>query len=760
MILAISSMVEWLAGLTGSTPQAVELGLRVSLLACLLIALIQFVIMMVTRWGDSDPSRKAFMFSVLVHLSLTFGVVAVSTPQKVAEAVEESQPKLTREIKIESEEPVEIANSGNTRVWEKLPETPAQELSRSERTPLEFTPMEAPQRQTDDVTPPDVDVPEIQHEMEMPVARPEIQNFGDSGPKVQSVAPLRVDDPTAEARPDINIPTMSLHRRRVVNSGIKDIQIERSPTRGAVDQVTPDFPVERQMASIDATPDATSFLQRSTASDSVSRRSAPVPADLPAPGTGASTTSADQPSASGAIGPPKFSRLRTRTPRMEEFGGVQRFQPERTPQTPNPSPEPAVGVRDGLVSANPIDGLKPNAERPRFDPINPGATTKIPPTYRLRSLAKRAETARRYGGTDASERAVEASLQWLALHQNPEGFWDADGFMSLCPDGDRCTGRSGLVKIDDEGQDRQNAGLTADSGVTGLAILAFLGAGYTHEEGRYADQVDRALSWLIRKQRADGFLAPDGGHYDAMYCHGMATYALAEALGMQTDRTNDRRLREPLERAVRYILDHQNPTDGGWRYQKGQRSDMSMFGWQLMALKSAEIAGVTLPKPNKDLMIRFLNERSLGDRGGLSSYRKLDPEFKPLPPSASMTAEAMFCKQMLGMQRTNPQSIEAVEYLMARRPSRQSEDIYYWYYGTLAMYQFGGEDWRNWNASLRDYLVADQRTTDHAAGSWDPKAPWGPYGGRVFSTALSTLCLEVYYRFLPLYQTTEDPGAN
>lgn len=121
-----------------------------------------------------------------------------------------------------------------------------------------------------------------------------------------------------------------------------------------------------------------------------------------------------------------------------------------------------------------------------------------------------------------------------------------------------------------------------------------------------------------------------------------------------------------------------------------------------------------------------------------------------------MTAEALFCKQMLGLRRENPQSQEAIEYLQARMPERRNEDIYYWYYGTLALYQYGGQPWREWNSSLRDTLVADQRTTGHAAGSWDPHAPWGAYGGRVFSTALSTLCLEVYYRFLPLYQIGDD----
>ena len=94
--------------------------------------------------------------------------------------------------------------------------------------------------------------------------------------------------------------------------------------------------------------------------------------------------------------------------------------------------------------------------------------------------------------------------------------------------------------------------------------------------------------------------------------------------------------------------------------------------------------------------------------------------------------------------------------MLARQPRPSQHNLYYWYYGTLAMYQYGGNPWRQWNEALRDTLIAEQRTRGHLAGSWDPKAPWGAYGGRIFSTAVSTLCLEVYYRFLPLYQMGEQ----
>ena len=109
----------------------------------------------------------------------------------------------------------------------------------------------------------------------------------------------------------------------------------------------------------------------------------------------------------------------------------------------------------------------------------------------------------------------------------------------------------------------------------------------------------------------------------------------------------------------------------------------------------------------------------------------------------------------LGMRRENPASIEAVNYLMDHLPRLSAYNEYYWYYGTLAMMQHGGPEWEEWNAALRDLLISEQETSGHAAGSWKPRPPWGPYGGRIYSTAVNTLCLEVYYRL-----QRKDPGAE
>jgi hypothetical protein len=74
-------------------------------------------------------------------------------------------------------------------------------------------------------------------------------------------------------------------------------------------------------------------------------------------------------------------------------------------------------------------------------------------------------------------------------------------------------------------------------------------------------------------------------------------------------------------------------------------------------------------------------------------------------------------------------------------------DMYYWYYGAYAMYQMGGTHWKAWNSAMKKAVLESQRHEGDMKGSWDPVGPWGYAGGRVYSTALCVLCLEVYFRY-------------
>jgi hypothetical protein len=355
-------------------------------------------------------------------------------------------------------------------------------------------------------------------------------------------------------------------------------------------------------------------------------------------------------------------------------------------------------------------------------------TTSVPTPLQGRLGNERLRRALANGGSQDTEAAVMAALRWLAQNQETDGRWDPGAH-----DGGQ------VVMI--QGHDRRGAGSQADTGITGLALLTFLAHGETHLAGENRQHVQYGLEWLLSMQAADGNLAGEATTFERMYCHAMAACALSEAYAM----TGDQRLRAPVEQAISYCVAAQDPRSGGWRYQPGDPGDTSQLGWQVMALKSAELAGIKVPTQTRDGVLRFLKSVSYGKAGGLASYR---PGHRV---SQSMTAEALVCRQFWGMSRGNPAADEAGDFLMQELPGDGETNVYYWYYGTLGMFQLQGSHWQTWNKSLQHSLLRSQRHDGKFQGSWDPDRVWGAYGGRVYSTALSTLCLEVYYRFLPLY---------
>jgi hypothetical protein len=356
-----------------------------------------------------------------------------------------------------------------------------------------------------------------------------------------------------------------------------------------------------------------------------------------------------------------------------------------------------------------------------------GDGAELPGLYRLRVGEGRALAARQLGATAETETAVEGALRWFSTHQESDGRWSA---------ATHGAGREDRVL----GHDRGGAGGQADTAVTALALLCFLGAGHTHLEGPYANHVQRGLEYLLRTQRSDGDLSGEAEFFARMYCHGMASLALSEAYAL----SGDARLQPYVERAVAFSLSCQHPVNGGWRYQKGDLGDMSQFGWQVMALKSAELAGLTIPQATREGMLRFLRGASSGVHGGLASYRGGERV------SRTMTAEALACRYFLSGEPNANLRREAVTFLLEEPPQTGRPNFYYWYYGTLALFQTQDDHWAVWNTALQEQLLARQRRDGDATGSWDPDCIWGGYGGRVYTTAMGCLCLEVYYRYLPI----------
>lgn len=359
-----------------------------------------------------------------------------------------------------------------------------------------------------------------------------------------------------------------------------------------------------------------------------------------------------------------------------------------------------------------------------------------------RTAANRKEKLRKFGGTPASEAAVLAGLRWLKKHQKYDGSWSFDHRGRGCD----CTFHGSAT--------------TCDMGATGMALMAFLGAGHTPHEGEFKDNVRRGVLYLVRnaQKRGNGVdlrgaSANDVGlQSGGMYVHGIATTALCEALGMNkaSYRTSmdprrkfDQRVRPVAEGAIRFIINAQNNQNGSWGYTPGSSGDTSIVGWQTMALASGSHIKIPVPTRVERNITRFLDlvESDYGSKYGYSDRR----------PRASTTSIGLLCRMLLGWPRSDPRLRAGVEYLSAIGPA--SNSMYYNYYATQVLHQYGGEHWKKWNAVMRDHLVNTQAKGGHADGSWAPADAHGQAaGGRLYMTCLAVMTLEVYYRHMPIYK--------
>jgi len=330
-----------------------------------------------------------------------------------------------------------------------------------------------------------------------------------------------------------------------------------------------------------------------------------------------------------------------------------------------------------------------------------------------------------YGGTKTTEEVVQRGLLWLAKQQDKrDGSWSLVGPYT-------------------------NGATTGDNqtAATAMALLAFQGDGNTHKQGKFKDNVARGWEWLLKRQDGEGCFFREDIFMHRFYTQGQCTIAICELYAM----SKDKKYEEPAQRAVDYCVKNQSK-EGGWRYSPQVDSDISVTGWIVMALQSARMAGLKVPKETLDRVERFLDRA--GKEGGGSRYPYQIGE----EPRRSMTAEALLCRQYLGWRRDDPRLIEGVKYLTEPEnliDYKKNRDVYYWYYATQVCHHMEGEFWKTWNKVMRQVVCEQQVKRGPEAGSWDPHRPspdaWASHGGRLYVTCLSIYMLEVYYRHLPLY---------
>jgi hypothetical protein len=402
-----------------------------------------------------------------------------------------------------------------------------------------------------------------------------------------------------------------------------------------------------------------------------------------------------------------------------------------------------VPVSDSAVESefNELEAAEsvPDLELPtisEFGPLSDVVSTQVQTHKGGHSLAgrgrmQRSRLVRSGGGSISSEKAVEDALAWFTRNQVSDGGWDFRANATVR--GGSCDGSS-----------------PSRNAATAMALLPYLGAGYTHIDGKYKEQVWGGLDYLIKamKPHAEsrgGSLINGGNNYD----HGLALIALSEAYAM----TDDSRLRAPVTAAVNFSLFAQDPNTGGWIYGPRGGGDTSVTGWHVMGLKSAAMAKIPVPKSAFALTYKWL-QHVASDSGTYYGYRNSGDRGNT---ASATTAAGHLCLMYMGRTKNDPALEKGAEVLSAKGPD--FGNLYYSYYASQIMHHIGEEKWKKWNEQMRDPLIAKQSKAGITKGSWKLEGHdhGFSHGGRLYTTSLAALMLEVYYRHMPLYQ---EKGAQ
>ena len=356
-----------------------------------------------------------------------------------------------------------------------------------------------------------------------------------------------------------------------------------------------------------------------------------------------------------------------------------------------------------------IEASAPTLESPSFEPSS--------------ALSGREGSGRQgmlvqFGGTPETENAVELGLKWLAKNQQKNGSWSLRGPF------------------------RSPRGEENSIAATGLALLAFLGHGETHLEGKYKNVVKRGIDSLIKNQSGNGQFSERGASEShGLYSHAICSIAICELLAM----TQDESLIGPARDAIAFAEKAQG-AQGGWKYAPGGGSDLSVTGWYVVLFQSAKYAGIKYDEQVLNRANGFVDSVMLAD-GSQFRYEK-DHE-----PELAMTAVGFLCQQYFGWDQDDPRLVAGGNYFLKNPIRWTQKNVYYWYYATQVMRHLDDETWTKWNDNLKTVLPAKQLKSGSDAGSWDPEGdPYGGQGGRLYVTCLCIYSLEVYYRHLPIYQ--------
>ncbi len=343
----------------------------------------------------------------------------------------------------------------------------------------------------------------------------------------------------------------------------------------------------------------------------------------------------------------------------------------------------------------------------------------VPESMRKRcSKEDRLQRLAQNGGTPACEEAVLKALRWLKTTQAEDGSW----------------------------------GETNKAGMTGLALLAYLGHCETPASEEFGESCMKGIVYLVDlAMKNNGKMASNFTENSWCYEHSIAAYALGEAATFCKEaKIEIPSLNEMTAQAGQFIIDNQNK-NGGWAYMYVKvdgHTDVSVSGWQIQALKACSHTNLKFTGMQSCIgkALDYLTTCQ-ADHGGFGYTGQTPAGGRTY---FTLTGVGMLCNQMWGRGNRN-EVRKAAKYVMENSKfdyTSEDSDLYAHYYESQAMIYRGGEEWKTYNDMVRDQLLNNQ----DADGSWKEPGMGGDFAGegqgKTYRTCLATLMLEVYYRFL------------
>jgi hypothetical protein len=314
-------------------------------------------------------------------------------------------------------------------------------------------------------------------------------------------------------------------------------------------------------------------------------------------------------------------------------------------------------------------------------------------------------------------KVVTGGLDWLAYNQHKLGHWTAQG--------------------------RYPTAMTALSG------LAMLCEGSTTTTGKYAENIRRAVDYLLRQSRPNGLIGDPLRDDRYTYGHGFSMLFLSQVLGEEEDEDRRAELVEVLTRAVQFTGQAQTPA-GGWGYVSskdgGGFDEGSTTITQVQGLRSCRNAGIPVPKEIIDKAVQYIKDCTLPE-GGVQ-YSSKGGGGRP-----AITAAAIACLFNAGEYDSNyvPRMLKYCEqHLDSDTRSSYGHWHYAHFYYSQVQYREGGDRWERYRNEIEAKLLreaAEVNLGEKTGYEWSQG-----YIGPVYTTALNLVILQMENACLPIYQ--------